>query len=179
MKMVKILDAKSTVLVSDALNQIVLQKLVASELSITELSRELNVPVLKLWRRIQRLMAAKLVEVSGAEKVGNLEKKLYRATALKYDLPIQFFEPKLNDSTLEAAFGIYAKIQNEINASLSTFDKDIPKEGDPTDFAIYAHMQAFVNVFERTTTQISIQEMKQMLAEFGIEKWSRKWHDKI
>ena len=40
-------------------------------------------------------------------------------------------------------------------------------------------MQAFVNVFERTTTQISIQEMKQMLAEFGIEKWSRKWHDKI
>ena len=60
-----------------------------------------------------------------------------------------------------------------------TFDKDIPKEGDPTDFAIYAHIQAFVNVFERTTTQRSIQEMKQMLAEFGIEKWSRKWHDKI
>ena len=59
--MVKILDAKSTVLVSDALNQIVLQKLVTSEQSITELSRELNVPVLKLWRRIQRLMAAKLV----------------------------------------------------------------------------------------------------------------------
>ncbi len=164
--MIKILDAKGTVLVSDALNQMILQKLVTSPHSITQLSRELNIPALKLWRRMQRLMKAKLVEVSGVEKVGNLEIKLYRATALKYDVPQQFFEPKFNDPTIRAVFGIYVKIQNEMNAILSTFDAYIPKEGDPTDFAIYAHMQAFVQVFEKSTTQGSIQEMKQMLANF-------------
>jgi len=170
MKMVKILDGKGTVLVSDALNQIILQKLVTSPNSITQLSRELNIPPLKLWRRMQRLMKAKLVEVSGVEKVGNLEKKFYRATALKYDVPQQFFEPKPNNPSIKAAFGIYAEIQSEMNAVLSTFDDYIPKEGDPTDFAIYAHMQAFVQVFEKSTTQASIQEMKQMLENFDNKK---------
>jgi hypothetical protein len=66
-----------------------------------------------------------------------------------------------------AAFGIYAKIQNEITATLATFDKDTPKEGDPTDFAVYAHVLAFVQVLEKPTTQTSLQEMKQMLAEFS------------
>jgi len=115
-------------------------------------------------------MKAKLVEVSGVEKVGNLEKKFYRATALKYDVPQQFFEPKPNNPSIKAAFGIYAEIQSEMNAVLSTFDDYIPKEGDPTDFAIYAHMQAFVQVFEKSTTQASIQEMKQMLENFDNKK---------
>lgn len=166
MKMVKILDSKEIILVSDALNQIVLQKLVTAPYSVAELSRELNIPVLKIWRRMQGLMKAKLVEVSGVEKVGNLEKKFYRATALRYDLAQQFFEPKLNDPNLRAALGIYAKIQNEMNAALSTFDNCIPKEGDLNDFAIYALMQAFVQVFEKPTTHKSMQEIKQMLANF-------------
>ena len=168
--MLKILDAKGTILVSDALNQIILQKLVMSPNSITELSRELNIPTLKVWRRMQKLMKAKLVEVSGVEKVGNLEKKLYRATALKYDVPQQFFEPKLDDPNLKAAFGIYAKIQNEMATILSSFDSKIPKEGDPTDFAIYAHLQAFVQALEETTTQANMREMKQLLANFDSGK---------
>jgi len=166
MKIVKILDAKGTILVSDALNQIILQKLAASQRSITELSRELNIPVLKLWRRMQQLMKAKLVEVSGAEKVGNLDKKLYRATALRFDIPQHFFEPKLTDPNIQAAFGIYVKIQNEMTAILSTFDDCMPKEGDPTDFAVYALMQAFVQIFEKSFTQEKIQEMKQNLENF-------------
>ena len=166
MKMVKVLDAEGTILVSDALNQIILQKLVTSPRSITELSRELHIPALKVWRRIQRLMKTKLVEVSGVEKIGNLEKKLYRATALRYDVPQQFFEPKLTDPNIQAAFGQYTKIQDEMITILSTFDNKIPEEGDPTDFAVYAVMQAFVEVFEKSTTQASIQEMKKMLARF-------------
>ena len=112
-------------------------------------------------------MKATLIEVSGTEKVGNLEKKLYRATALRYDVPQQFFEPNLHDPDIQAAVGIFAEIQSEVNAILSTFDRHIPKEGDPTDFAFYALMQAFVQVFEKSTTQASIQKMKQKLTNFG------------
>lgn len=169
MKMLKILDAKGIILISDALNQLIIQKLVTSQYSITELARELNISPLKLWRRMQRLTAAKLVEVSGVVKVGNLEKKLYRATSLKYDVPQAFVMPKLTDSNLKAALGLYSEIQSEMTIILSKFDDKIPKKGDPTDFTIYAFMQAFVQVFDKSTTQGSIQEMKKMLSNFANE----------
>jgi hypothetical protein len=173
MKMVKILDSQGTILVIDPLNQLILQKLVVSSRSVTELSSELNIPALKIWRRMQRLAKAKLVEVSGVEKVGNLDKKLYRATALRYDVPQQFFAPKPADPNLQAAFQKYAAIQYETIAILSKFDADIPKEGDPTDFAIYAIMQAYLETIEKPSTQISIQEMKQKLTNFERAKLSR------
>ena len=164
--MIKVIGAKELALVSDALNQLILQKLVISNCSVTDLSKEVNVPVLKIWRRIQRLMKAKLVEVSGAEKVGNLEKKLYRATALRYDISPQFFGPKINDPDLQAVFALYAKIQNDMNTVLATFDSRMPATGDPTDFAIYALMQSFVQVFENTATKQSIHKMKEKLSNF-------------
>ena len=169
MKLLKVLDAKSAVLVSDALNQIILQKLVMAPQSISDLSRQLNIPTLKLWRRIQRLQKAKLVELAGVEKVGNLEKKLYRATALKYDLPSQFFAPKLSDSNLMATFDKYSGIQNEMNMVLSKFESQIPSEGDPTNFAIYSYMQAFVEVIQKASTQTSLDEMKHLLANYRMK----------
>jgi DNA-binding Lrp family transcriptional regulator len=137
--------------------------------SISDLSRQLNIPTLKLWRRIQQLQRAKLVELVGVEKVGNLEKKFYRVTALKYDLPAQFFAPKLNDSNLKASFEKYSGIQNEMNMVLSKFESQIPSEGDPTNFAVYAYMQAFVEVFQRVSTQTSLDEMKQLLANYCVK----------
>ncbi len=170
MKMIKILDSQGTILVSDALNQLILQKLVVSPFSITDLSKDLNITPLKVWRRMQQLTKAKLVEVSKVEKVGNLEKKLYRATALRYDVPQQFFKPKLTDPNLQAAFAKYAEIQNDMLTILSQFDADIPKEGDPTDFAIYALMQAYVKIKEEPSTQENVQEMKQKLKNYEREK---------
>jgi predicted transcriptional regulator len=172
MKMVKILDSQGTILVTDPLNQLILQKLVVSPHSVTELSRELDIPALKIWRRMQRLAKTQLVEVSGVEKVGNLDKKLYRATALRYDVPQQFSTPKLADPNLQAAFLEYAAIQNETMAILSKFDAAIP-ENDPTDFAIYALMQAYVEISEKPSTRESIQEMKQKLTNFEREKLAR------
>jgi DNA-binding Lrp family transcriptional regulator len=174
MKMIKILDSQGTVLVSDALNQLILQKLVVSPHSITELSKDLNITPLKVWRRMQKLTKAKLVEVSAVEKVGNLEKKLYRATALRYDMPQQFFEPKLTDPNLQAAFLKYAEIQSDMLTILSQFDADIPKEGDPTDFAIYALMQAYVKIAEKPSTQESIEAMKQKLTFFEHKQLALK-----
>ena len=131
MKMIKILDAKGMVLISDALNQMILEKLVKSQCSVTQLSRELNIPTLKIWRRIERLQKSRLVEVTSFNKIGNLEQKLYRATALRYELPSQFSEPKLNNPNLMEAFKIYTKIQNEMMNALAAFDDKVPKEGDP------------------------------------------------
>ena len=89
MKLAKFLNHESTALLSDPINQAMITQLVNSEYSISELSSKLNVPNLKLWRRMQKLAKANLVEVSRTEKVGNIEKKLYRATATWFG-PQQF-----------------------------------------------------------------------------------------
>jgi len=155
MKMIKVLDAKATTLVSDALNQRILKELVMAPHSVSDLSRKLNVPVLKIWRRIQHLTEAKLIEVAGSRKIGNLEQKLYRATATQF-VPQQLFQVKPS---------AYSKIQGEMLKIFSSFD-DIPKEGDPTDLVLYAQMLSFAEVFEKPGVQESIVEIKEHLANF-------------
>jgi hypothetical protein len=49
------------------------------------------------------------VELSKREKVGNIEKKLYRATATGF-VPQNYFDFKPKDAHLHAAFGIYSEI---------------------------------------------------------------------
>jgi beta-xylosidase len=168
MKLIKVLDQKGVILVSDVLNQTILQKLVMSECSIAELSKKLNVPTLKLWRRMQKLIKANLVELSRTEKVGNLEKKLYRTTAANY-VPQQLFEFKPKDANLQDAYEIYTTIQKEIMAKLWAF-KEIPKEADPIDFVVYATMQAFVQVSGESSTQTKITELKQELSKFQEQR---------
>jgi hypothetical protein len=164
MKVVKILDQKGTILVSDAINQTILRKLVLSECSISGLSKKLNIPTLKLWRKMQKLMEANLVELSRTEKVGNLEKKFYRASATTYiQKPLFELEPK--DTYLHDAFDIYLGIQKEILAKLWAF-QDIPEDTDPIDFAWYATMESFVQVGNEPNTQTKINEIRHILKEF-------------
>jgi hypothetical protein len=99
------------------------------------------------------------------EKVGNLEKKLYRATALWYEVP-QFFQPASSDPCLRRALDTYRQIRHETNAILSTFNRDIPEEGDPTDFAVYANIQAFMQTFEKASTKANMQKIKLLLENF-------------
>jgi hypothetical protein len=164
MKVVRILDQKGTILVSDALNQMILRKLVLSECSVSGLSKKLNIPTLKLWRKMQKLMEANLVELSRTEKVGNLEKKFYRASATTYiQKPLFELEPK--DTDLHDAFDIYLGIQKEILAKLWAF-QEIPEDADPIDFAWYATMESFVQVGGEPNIQTKITELKQRLADF-------------
>ena len=62
---------------------------------------------------MQKLAKANLVEVTRTEKVGNIEKKLYRATATWFG-PQQFFNFKPKDQNLTEGFEIYSKIQREL-----------------------------------------------------------------
>jgi hypothetical protein len=168
MKLVKLLDQEGNTLVSDPTNQIILKNLVSAEHSISELAATLNLPTLKVWRKMQKLAKANLVEVSRTEKVGNIERKLYRATATWY-APQQFFDFKPKDPSLKAAFDIYSDIQKSLMAKISTFG-DIPKDTDPIDFSLYANMQAFAQVCGEPSVQTKIAELTQKLDMYHAAK---------
>jgi hypothetical protein len=167
MKLVKLLDQEGTTTVSDPINQAILKELVNHQQSISELAQKLNLPPLKLWRRMQKLLKTNLVELTGTEKIGNIEKKLYRATATWY-APQQYFDFKPKDPHLQEAFEIYSNIQRSLMIEVSTFG-DIPKDADPIDFSLYANMQAFATVCGKPATQAKITELQQKLATFKKE----------
>ena len=164
MKIVKFLDQKSTTLVIDPLNQTILKNLVIQEQSISELATKLDLPALKLWRRIQKLTKARLIELTRTEKVGNLEKKMYRATATRY-VPQNFFDLKPKDANLKTAFDIYSDIQKDMWAKVSNFG-DIPTKTDPTDYALFASMQSFAEVCTESATQAKLTELVKELTKF-------------
>jgi DNA-binding Lrp family transcriptional regulator len=164
MKLLRVLDGPETALASDRLNQVILRELVTSEYSVTELARRLNVSTLKLWRRMQKLVAADLIELSATKKSGNIEKKLYRATAANY-VSAQLLDYKPKDPRLSEAFEVYSNIQQSMRALLSgTYE--IPKEADPIDFAIYANMRAFAQVCGRRDVQERISQLDKKLADY-------------
>ncbi len=167
MKLVEFLNQEGTALLSDPTNQAIITHLVNSEYSISELSSKLNVPNLKLWRRMQKLAKASLVEVTRTEKVGNVEKKLYRATATWFG-PKQFFNFKPKDANLIEGFEIYSEIQREILNKILAYN-DVPKNADPVDFSLYAHMNAFAYVLSEPEVKTKIIELKRRLEKFKEE----------
>jgi DNA-binding Lrp family transcriptional regulator len=173
MKLIKMLDQQSANLVTDDVNQIILKKLVNQQQSISELAKELDLPTLKLWRKIQKLQKAGLVEQTGAEKKNNLEIKLYRSTAT-YFAPQQFFNFKPKDPDIKAAFEIYSEIQGTMIAKTAPYN-DIPKDADPTDYAIYVNMQIFADVCGKPEVQAKIAELAEKLAKYkGLGDYPHK-----
>lgn len=164
MKLVKFLNQEGANLLSDSTNQTILTLLVSSEYSVSELAAKLKLPTLKTWRRMQKLANANLVELSRIEKVGNIEKKLYRATATWF-APQQYFNFKPKDTNLIAAFEIYSKIQKDLMAKILELD-EVPKGVDPVDFSLFANMQAFALICGEPTTQAKIMELKYRLSKY-------------
>ncbi len=164
MKLIKMLDQDNANLVTDVVNQIILRELVNQQQSISELSQKLEIPTLKLWRRIQKLQKAGLVEQTGSEKKNNLEIKLYRSTAT-YFAPQQFFNFKPKDPDLKAAFEIYSEIQGSMIAKTAAYN-DIPKDADPTDYSLYVNMQIFADVCGKPELQTKIEELAKKLSKY-------------
>jgi hypothetical protein len=121
-----------------------------------------------MWRRIQKLQKENLVEVTATEKVGNLEKKLYRSTAAWF-APQQYLNFKPKNSELKSAFDIYSNIQNSMMAVMSTYN-DVPIDADPTDYALYINMQVFAEVCGKHEIQTKIVELKEKLAQFNRQQ---------
>lgn len=160
-----VLDQKGTLLLSDILNQCIIRELVISPYSSTELSRKLRMPAVKMWRRLSKLLAAKVIEQIKVDHVGNLEKKVYRATALRY-IPqdLLHFEPK--NKSLQEAFRSYAAIQQESMKDLAV-SNEIPESSsiDPIDYGVYSDLRGFCRVMLAPQTQAMIQRLDKQLAD--------------
>ncbi len=165
MKVVKVLDAANAKLVTDPLNQVLLRELVTGEHSVSDLAAQLNIPTLNIWRKIQKLQKAGLIEQTRIEKVGNIEKKLYRSTAAWF-APQQLFNFKPKDPNLKEAFEIYSNIQNSMMAVMSTYN-EVPKDADPVDFSIFLNMQVFAQICSKPEVQAKICTLKEKLANFN------------
>lgn len=166
MKLLKILDQNSTELLYDARNQFILEKLVDSERSVTELAKKLKIPTVTLWKRIQKLLAAGTIEISGIRKSGNLERKMYRATAARY-IPAQILNFKPKDKRLSEAAEIYSQIQN-MGLVLLTQSNDIPREANPADYALYANLSAFLKVYKMPGFRRKMEELEKKLSEVEL-----------
>lgn len=165
MKLVKFLDQEGQHLISDATNLTILRELVTTALSVSDLAQKLNLPTLNIWRRMQKLEKAKLIELTGTQKVGNLEKKLYRSTAT-YFAPKQYFNFTPKDPSLTEAFAIYNNIQNTMMNKAAAYG-DIPKDADPVDFSFFVNMLVFADVCGEPDMQDKIVELKNKLAKFS------------
>jgi DNA-binding transcriptional ArsR family regulator len=165
MKLTMILDQEGTKIASDPTNQTILQELVKKEHSISELATQINLPALNLWRRIQKLLKANMVELTRIQKVGNLEKKFYRATATLYT-PKQYFTLNPKDPRLKEAFEIYSDIQRNMMLKMSSFG-EVPKDSDPIDYLMFASMQVFADVCGNSKIPKKIDDLKEKLANYA------------
>lgn len=165
MNRLMILDENGLSLLSDFLNQRIVRELVLSPYSTTELSRKLRMPPVKVWRRVSKLLEARIIEQEKLEHIGNLEKKVYRATALKY-VPHEFlhFEPK--SKSLKEAYKSYVEIQQEIMKDIAV-SNEIPLSAsmDPIDYGVYADLKGFCRIMLSSLTQAKIQRLDKQLTD--------------
>jgi DNA-binding Lrp family transcriptional regulator len=164
MKVIRVLDQPETKLLTDLLNQMILRELVVSERSVTGLAKKLNSSTLKLWRRMQKLESAGLIEVSRVKRSGNIETKLYRATAVSY-VPGQFLEFRPSDPRLLDAFAVFSEFQRKV-AALMTESKEVPGGADPVDYAFYVSMRSFAQVHGEPGARERISELRKKLEDF-------------
>src|ERR1700691_1298549 len=113
MKRVLLVNEKQSHLLHDPINRRIMEELVHAERSVSELAKITKVPVVKVWRRVQALRKEALIEQTRSQQVGNLEKKMFRASALRYaSKGPSWLKPK--NASIIAAQQIRAQIRREI-----------------------------------------------------------------
>ncbi|MGA2664924.1 MAG: winged helix-turn-helix domain-containing protein [Nitrososphaerales archaeon] len=166
MKLTIFLDARGTALASDVKNQLMLKELVSSEYSVTELAKRLNIPTVTVWKRMQKLLSVGMVEVTKTRRSGNLEKRMYRATAARY-IPADLLDFRPRDKGLSAAFEVYSQIQKMGMAHLARMN-EIPEGADPVDYGLYVGMRAFAEVFGTPGFRQKLSELEDKLSEYDV-----------
>lgn len=161
MKRIMVVDGRTSAILQDPLNQRILRQLVASELSVKKISRILDEPSLKIWRRIRSLKGKGLVEEAGVLRVRNLDVKLYRATAARYISRDSLdYEPE--EVTLKQAYALFRAIQSEILDVLYRYDP-VPANVNPIDFCVATDLYAYAKVMTREDTQRKLSAMLSLL----------------
>ena len=165
MKRLVILDEKGSLLLSDALNQRIVRELALSSYSTTELSRKLGIPPVKMWRRMSKLLEARVIEQCKLDHVGNLEKKIYRATALRY-VPLQFLNFVPKSKSLKEAYKSYQEIQAEFMKAIA-LSNEIPESAatDQIDCGVYADLKDYCRILLSPLTQARLRRLDKLLAD--------------
>lgn len=163
MKLVKVLDKQGSALVADPINQNLLRELVTAEYAVSDLAQKLNLPTLNVWRRMQKLQKANLIELTATRKKGNLEKKFYRSTAT-YFAPEQYFTFTPKNPKLSEAFSIYNEIQKKMMTQTVAYG-NIPKDVDPIDYSFFVNMTVFADICSQPDVQTKIHALKEKLAQ--------------
>jgi DNA-binding Lrp family transcriptional regulator len=164
MKTVMLLGEEASELLFDSLNQRMVERLVFSEYSVAELARKLSISPLKAWRRLQKLVNARVVEVVRVERRQNLEKKVYRATAARY-IPKQLLDLEPKDERLSKVFNTYLELQKQMLSDMSAFS-DVPEGSNPVDYAIYTSLKSFCKLFRVPALKEKIRRLERELSEF-------------
>ena len=99
------------------------------------------------------------------EHIGNLEKKIYQATALRY-IPAEYlnFEPK--NKELRDAYKLYSELTNEsLKRTLSS--NEIPKSmaSDAVDYGVYTDLKDFCHAMLDPKTQSALKRLENKLSE--------------
>lgn len=130
---------------------------------MTELSKKLGMQPVEVWRRISKLLDAGILEQCKVDHVGNLEKKAYRATALKY-VPMSSidFEPKNKD--LKEAFKSYLEIQREGMKDLASSNEIPDSESiDTIECGVHSDLKSFCHVMLSEKTHAVIGRLEKQL----------------
>ena len=168
MKRLIIVSENQARLLNDQINLKIIKNLVERELSVSELSREVGIPVLKIWRRVQALIKEGLIEQTRSEHVANLEKKMYRATAARYTAR-EPFEWKPKNKSLVVSHQKFMQIRAELIKSIQGMN-DIPQDVDPIDYAWAVDLYAICKTYLRDEVQAKLQGILDNLAESNLLK---------
>jgi DNA-binding Lrp family transcriptional regulator len=161
MKLVMVIDEKTSTLFSDHVNRAIIRELVFRERSVSGLADIMKMKTVNVWRRVAKMKEAGIVRLSRTERVGNLEKKLYRASAMLFvpAQPLQF-EPK--NENLKQALAIYTGFQ--INLIKSMMGTEIPDDADDlVDRAIRAELESFVKTALNKETRDELEKIRELI----------------
>jgi DNA-binding transcriptional ArsR family regulator len=164
MKRVLVLDENGSRLLYDPFNLKILRILIQTEMSATELSRKLGIPTVNAWRRLEKMRKLGLVELRRVVKVGNLEKRFYGASALRY-IPVEILNTIPSDPDLKNAYLLFLEIQSKLFERQNTVDLDARK--NLLDYYIYSDLLGFVETMELEETRQKLKRIKFYLEEFS------------
>jgi len=161
MKLVMVIDEKTSALFSDHVNRAIIRELIFSERSVSGLADIMKTQIVNVWRRVAKMQEAGIIRLSRTERVGNIEKKFYRATAILF-VPAQplNFEPK--NENLKQALAIYTGFQ--MNLYKSMMSTEIPDDADDlVDRAIYKELESFVKLTLNQETRDELEKIRELL----------------
>ncbi|MDG6909376.1 MAG: helix-turn-helix transcriptional regulator [Nitrososphaerota archaeon] len=174
MKRLHVLEAEDAGLLDDSLNARVVRELVFADRSVAELSKKLDVPMVKMWRRIAKLTRAGVIEQTGSKRIRNLESKVYRARAPKY-VSKRALDLEPRGKAVREAYALYSDIQQDISKALSRFE-EVPERLDPADFAAFADMHAFCRVLLHPDTRQKLLVLREKLSRMeGLSDLAEPW----